>query len=64
MNKTSMQFWLSAQKANAEKYHTFLEMVNDPINPITKRDLLKNIERNPKLWECFSGWLKDGKLKD
>ena len=62
--KTQLQMFYHAQQSNAQKYHTFLEMAFDPIAPLTKRELAKNIQRNPSTWKCFENWLDSDKLAD
>ena len=62
--KTQLQMFDDAQQSNARKYHAFLAMAFDPIEPLTKRELVENIKRNPSTWKCFEGWLEGNKLKD
>lgn len=46
-----------------ERYgEAFLDMINDPVNPLTNSDLKRLIERNPERYGMYSGFL--GKLKD
>ena len=53
-----------AQRSTSRKYETFLEMAFDPIFPLTKRELIANIQRNPSNWGCFESWLEGDKLAD
>ena len=62
--KTQMQLFYDTQKQNAAKYHAFLVMAFDPIEPLTKRELVENIKRNPSTWKCFENWLEGDKLAD
>ena len=62
--KTQLQMFYDSQQSNARKYHAFLMMALDPIEPLTKRDLVANIQRNPSTWKCFEGWLEGDKLPD
>jgi hypothetical protein len=60
--KTQLNMFYDAQRHNAIKYQTFLDMVSDPVDPLTKRDLRANIKRNPTTWKCFEHWLDGDKL--
>jgi hypothetical protein len=53
-----------ASHHNARKYKAFLAMAFDPIEPLTKRELVENIKRNPATWKCFESWLESDKLPD
>jgi hypothetical protein len=39
-------------------------MAFDPIEPLTKRELVANIKRNPSTWKCFENWLEGDKLAE
>jgi len=41
-----------------------LTMAFDPVEPLTKRELIANIQRNPATWKCFENWLDGDKLPD
>lgn len=60
--KTQYQMFQESQERLFERNLHFLEMVADPINPLTNQDLIRLIERFPERWSQFSGWI--GKLKD
>ena len=47
-----------------DAYHAFLAMAFDPIEPLTKRELVENIKRNPSTWKCFESWLEGDKLAE
>ena len=38
--KTQLQMFYDSQQSNARKYHAFLLMALDPVEPLTKRDLV------------------------
>jgi hypothetical protein len=44
-----------------EQNRAFMDMVNDPVNPMTNADLEALIKRKPEKYSRFSGFL--GKLK-
>lgn len=60
--KTQYQMFQESQERLFERNRHFLEMVADPINPLTNQDLIRLIEHAPERWSQFSGWI--GKLKD
>jgi hypothetical protein len=62
--KKQMQLFCDTQKHSAGKYHAFLVMAFDPIEPLTKRELVENIKRNPSTWKCFESWLEGDKLAE
>ena len=64
MRTTQMQMFYAAQRNSAIKYQTFMDMVFDPVDPLTKRDLRANIKRNPTTWKCFEHWLHGDNLPD
>jgi hypothetical protein len=51
-----------AEQRIFDRNNAFLEMVNDPVNPLTNQDLERLIARFPVRWARFSGFV--GKLKD
>lgn len=55
MNQREMYY--QAERRSAERDLTFLELVQHPTNPLTKRDLVANIERRPELWGRYTGWV-------
>tara|TARA_B110000091_G_scaffold115112_1_gene124278 strand:+ start:1306 stop:1497 length:192 start_codon:yes stop_codon:yes gene_type:complete len=62
--KKQMQLFCDTKKHSAGKYHAFLVMAFDPIEPLTKRELVANIKRNPSTWKCFENWLEGDKLAE
>lgn len=60
--KTQYQMYREAEQRIFDRNNAFLEMVNDPVNPMTNQDLERLIARFPARWERFSGFV--GKLKD
>ena len=62
--KKQMQLFCDTQKHSAAKYHAFLAMAFDPVEPLTKRELVANIKRNPSTWKCFENWLEGDKLAE
>ena len=59
--KTQMQMYREAERKLAEANEAFMDMVNDPVNPMTNDDLERLIARWPERYGRFSGFL--GKLK-
>ena len=59
-----MQLFYDTQQQQAGKYRAFLAMAFDPVEPLTKRELIANIQRNPATWKCFESWLDGDKLAD
>ncbi len=59
--KTQMQMYQEAERKLAEANEAFMDMVNDPVNPLTNDDLERLIARWPERYGRFSGFL--GKLK-
>ena len=60
--KTQLQMYQEAEQWIFDRNRAFMEMVNDPVNPLTNQDLERLIARWPERYEMYSGWL--GKLKD
>jgi len=60
--KTQLQMYREAKQKLFDANRAFMEMVNDPVNPMTNQDLERLIARFPARWERFSGFV--GKLKD
>lgn len=58
--KTQVQLYRDAEEKIAAANIHFMDMVNDPINPLTNDDLAKLVERFPQRWERFSSYI--GKL--
>lgn len=56
-----MQLYKEAERKLAEANQAFMDMVNDPVNPLTNEDLERLIARWPERYGRFSGFL--GKLK-
>ena len=60
--KTQLQMYREAEQWIFDRNRAFMEMVNDPVNPLTNQDLERLIARWPERYEMYSGWL--GKLTD
>jgi hypothetical protein len=60
--KTQLQMCRDAERRLFERNQAFLDMVSDPVNPLTNSDLKRLIERNPERYGRYSGFI--GKLKD
>ena len=60
--KTQYQMYREAEQRLFDRNNAFLEMVNDPVNPMTNQDLERLIARWPERYERYSNWL--GKLTD
>ncbi len=59
--KPQHQLFDEAQHKMFEQNRAFMDLVNDPVNPMTNADLEALIERKPEKYSRFSGFL--GKLK-
>lgn len=59
--KTQHQLFDEAQHKMFEQNRAFMDLVNDPVNPMTNADLEALIKRKPEKYSRFSGFL--GKLK-
>lgn len=59
--KTQHQFFSESDRKVSEQNRAFMDMVNDPVNPMTNADLDALIKRKPEKYSRFSGFL--GKLK-
>ena len=60
--KPQMQYFWESHKRLADADKAFLELVNDPKNPMTNDDLSRLIARYPERYGRFAGFV--GKLKD
>ena len=60
--KTQLQMYWAAEQKLFDANRVFMEMVNDPVSPLTNQDLERLIARFPVRWARFSGFV--GKLKD
>ena len=56
-----MQMYQEAEQKIFRQNQAFMDMVNDPVNPMTNDDLERLIARWPERYGRFSGFL--GKLK-
>jgi len=59
--KTQLQMYREAERKLADANEAFMDMVKDPVNPMTNDDLERLIARWPERYGRFSGFL--GKLK-
>lgn len=55
--KTQDQLYTEAQQHLFDRNRAFMEMIVDPVNPMTKDDLQRLIERWPERYERFAGFL-------
>jgi hypothetical protein len=55
--KTQLQMYREAERKLADANEAFMDMVNDPVNPLTKHDLERLIARRPEKYARFSGFL-------
>jgi len=60
--KTQKEMFLGAHDNIAGLNTAFMDLVNDPANPMTNEDLRKLIERRPEVYGRFAGFI--GKLAD
>lgn len=51
---TQQQMFYNSVRKTGEQDELFLELVRDGL---TRHDLARNIERNPRLWLRYSAWL-------
>lgn len=56
--KTQMQMYQEAEQKIFRQNQAFMDMVNDPVNPLTKHDLERLIARRPEKYARFSGFLE------
>ncbi len=59
--KTQMQMYREVEQKIFRENQAFMDMVNDPVNPLTNDDLERLIARWPERYGRFSSFL--GKLK-
>lgn len=57
MALTQKQHFELARRRIAARNEAFMEMVNHPTNPMTRRDLEALIERRPEVYGIYSGFL-------
>lgn len=57
----TVRYCTYADRRVFEENEAFMDMVNDPVNPLTNADLEALIKRKPEKYERFCGFL--GKLK-
>ncbi len=55
--KSQMQLFRESQQKLAAADRAFMELVNDPVNPMTKDDLCKLISRYPERYGRFAASL-------
>ena len=55
--QTQAQMYYAAERRAAERDQLFMELVQHPTNPLTREDLVANIQRRPALWERYSGFM-------
>jgi len=58
--KTQKEMFYTAHGKTARLNTVFMDLVNDPANPITNEDLKKLIARKPEVYGRFAGFI--GKL--
>lgn len=60
--KSQVELFYQEARRIGEKHRFFMDMIKDPVNPLTNDDLSKMIKRWPERYSCYSGFL--GKLKN
>lgn len=55
--KTQMQIYEQERERIASVNRMFMDMVNDPHNPLTNDDLVKLVDKFPERWGQFSGFI-------
>lgn len=55
--KTQMQIYEQERERIASRNRMFIDMVNDPHNPLTNDDLVKLVAKFPERWGRFSGFI-------
>ena len=63
MNKTQLQHYYSERKKIADRDRAFLEMVSDPINPMTRDDLIQLVKRHPDRYKRYEGYIDSTMFK-
>jgi hypothetical protein len=58
--KTQKEMFYTAHGKTARLNTVFMDLVNDPANPMTNEDLKKLIEKRPEVYGRFAGFI--GKL--
>jgi hypothetical protein len=58
--KSQYQLFWEAHNKTAELNNAFMDLVNDPVNPLTNEDLESLIKKRPHVYGRFSGLV--GKL--
>ena len=58
--KTQQQLFNEAHRKLADADQHFMDLIKDPVNPLTNDDLIKLVERFPQRWDRYSGFI--GKL--
>lgn len=59
MLKSQIQMYWDAHRKVASLNHAFMTMVNDPVNPMTQKDLRRLIEKRPEVYGRFKGFLRE-----
>lgn len=54
---TQQQMYYKAQQHDAALNRAFLDSIHDPINPLTKADLVALIQRRPESYQRFAFYL-------
>lgn len=62
MKPTQVQMFYQAQEQIAQADQHFMDMIKDPVNPLTNADLAALVEKYPQRWSRYSGYI--GKLSD
>jgi len=55
--KTQKQLFYQEQRKIGERDRAVIDMINDPINPLTKEDLHKTADKFPQRWERYRNLL-------
>jgi hypothetical protein len=62
MKPTQAQMFYQAHDQIAQANQQFMDMIKDPVNPLTNADLTALVEKYPRRWSRYSGYI--GKLSD
>ena len=55
--KTQYQMFYEAQSKIADADHHFMDLIKDPVNPLTNKDLIQLVARFPQRWERYAGYI-------
>ena len=60
--KSQIQMFYESARKQGQLNELFMEMINDPVAPMTNDELKALIAKRPEFYSCFAGFI--WKLKD